>query len=39
MIHHARNLTNLHIKLTDQDDDVIDLNGIHWSLTLEIDIE
>jgi hypothetical protein len=39
MIHHVHNLTNLHIKLTDQDDDVLDLNGCHFSLTLEIDIE
>jgi len=39
MIHHVHNLTHLHIKLTDQDDDILDLNGCHWSLTLEIDIE
>ena len=39
MIYNVHNFTNLHIKLTDQDDDVINLNGTHWSLTLEIDIE
>lgn len=39
MIHHVHNLTNLHIKLTDQDGDLLYLNGCHWSLTLEIDIE
>ena len=39
MIYNVHNLTNLHVKLTDQDDDVLDLNGVHWSLTLELDIE
>jgi hypothetical protein len=39
MIHHVHNLTSLHIKLTDQDGDVLDLNGTQFSLTLESDIE
>lgn len=35
-IHHVNNLTNLHIKLVDQDNDIIELNNCHWSLTLEL---
>ena len=37
-VHNVHNLTLLHIKLTDQDGDILDLNGIHFSLTLQIDI-
>ena len=37
-VHNATNLTLLHIKLTDQDGDILDLNGCHFSLTLQIDI-
>lgn len=31
------NFTYLNIKLTDQDGDILDLNGCHWSLALQID--
>ena len=34
-----RNLSSFNISLTDQDGDVLDLNGCHFSLTLQIDIE
>ena len=37
-VHNVHNLTLLHIKLTDQDGAVLDLNGCHFSLTLQIDI-
>ena len=37
-VHNVNNLTLLHIKLTDQDGAVLDLNGCHFSLTLQIDI-
>lgn len=37
-IHNTRNLTNLHIKITDQDGRRIDLNGAHWSITLMITV-
>ena len=37
-VNHTNNLNLLHIKLTDQDCDVLDLNGVHFSLTLQIDI-
>ena len=39
MIHHVYNLTQLHIKLTDQDGNVLNLNGCHWSITLLLEIE
>lgn len=35
-IDNMRNMTQLHIKLTDQDGDIMYLNGVHWSLTLEL---
>lgn len=35
----VRNFTSLQISLTDQDGDILDLNGCHFSLTLQIDIE
>lgn len=38
-INNTRNLTNLHIKITDQDGNVIDLNNAHWSLTLLLTIK
>lgn len=38
-INNTRNLTNLHIKLTDQDGNVIELNNAHWSLTLLLSIK
>ena len=34
-----RNFSSLNISLTDQDGDILDLNGCHFSLTLQIDIE
>jgi len=34
-----RNFSSLQISLTDQDGDILDLNGCHFSLTLQIDIE
>ncbi len=37
-VNHTNNLNLLHIKLTDQDCDLLDLNGVHWSMTLQIDI-
>lgn len=33
------NFSNLNITLTDQDGDIIDLNGCHFSITLQIDIK
>ena len=38
-INNTRNLTNLHIKLTDQDANTIELNGAHWSITLLLTIK
>lgn len=37
-VNNVQNLTLLHLKLTDQDGDILDLNGCHFSLTLQIDI-
>lgn len=38
-IENTRNLTNLHIKITDQDGDIIELNNAHWSITLLLNIK
>lgn len=38
-IDNIRNFTQLNINLTDQDGDILDLNGCHFSLTLQIDFE
>ena len=38
-INNTRNLTNLHIKITDQDGQVIDFNSCHWSITLLLTIK
>ncbi len=38
-IDNIRNFTQLNIHLTDQDGDILDLNGCHFSLTLQIDFE
>jgi len=38
-INNTRNLTNLHIKITDQDANAIELNGAHWSITLLLTIK
>lgn len=35
----VRNFTSLQVSLTDQDGDILDLNGCHFSLTLQIDID
>ena len=37
-VNNVHNLTLLHVKLTDQDGDILDLNGCHFSLTLQLDI-
>ena len=37
-IDNLRNFSAFHISLTDQDGDILDLNGCHFSLTLQIDI-
>lgn len=37
-IHHLNNINNLHIKLIDQDGDIIQFNDVNWSMTLEITI-
>jgi len=38
-INNTRNLTNLHIKITDQDGNIIELNNAHFSLTLLLSIK
>jgi hypothetical protein len=38
-INDVTNLTHLHIKLTDQDGDIINLNGTHFSITLLLTIK
>ena len=38
LIHHLQNITNLHIKLTDQNGNQIYLNDINWQMTIEITI-
>ena len=38
-IDNIRNFAQLQISLTDQDGDILDLNGCHFSLTLQIDFE
>jgi hypothetical protein len=38
-INNTRNLTNLHIKITDQDGNIIELNNAHWSITLLLSIK
>ena len=37
-VYNTTNLTLLHLKLTDQDGTILDLNGCHFSLTLQLDI-
>ena len=36
LIHYLNNVTNLNIKLLDQDGDLLNLNGVNWSITLEL---
>ena len=37
-IHSTRNLTNLPIQIIDQNDNVVELNGAHWSMVLLLTI-
>jgi len=37
-IHTLNNITNLHIRLIDQDGDLVEFNDVNWSMTLEITI-
>ena len=37
-VYNTTNLTLLHIKLTDQDGALLELNGCHFTLTLQLDI-
>ena len=39
LIHNLNNINNLTIKITDQDGDLINFNGSHWSLTLTLTIK
>ena len=39
LIHNLNNINNLSIKITDQDGDLINFNGSHWSLTLSLTIK
>lgn len=36
-VNNVRNFSNLHIRLLDNDLDLLDLNGANWSLTLQIE--
>jgi hypothetical protein len=38
LIYNVNNLTNLRLKLSDEDGELIDFNDIHYSMTLEISI-
>lgn len=37
VVNDVKNFTLLQLALTDQDGDILDLNGCHWSMTLQID--
>jgi hypothetical protein len=39
LIHDITNINNLHIQILDQDGDLLDLNGLHWSINLLLTIE
>lgn len=39
LIHEITNISDLHIQLLDQDGDLLDLNGLHWSINLLLTIE
>lgn len=39
LIHEITNINNLHIQLLDQDGDLLNLNGLHWSINLLLTIE
>jgi len=36
-VNNVKNFTIFQVALTDQDGDILDLNGCHWSMTLQID--
>ena len=36
LIHHLNNISNLRIQLVDQDGDLLELNNVHWSITIEL---
>ena len=38
LIYKLDNMVNLHVRLTDQDNNLLDMNDIHYTLTLEITI-
>jgi len=38
LIHHLQNINQLRVRLTTQDGAILELNGIHWSATLEVTI-
>lgn len=39
LIHEITNINNLHIQILDQDGDLLNLNGVHWSLNLLLTID
>jgi hypothetical protein len=38
LVYKLDNIVNLHIKLTDQDNNLLDMNNLHYTLTIEITI-
>jgi hypothetical protein len=38
-INNLNNITNLNIQILDQDGDLMELNGVHWSLNLLLTIK
>ena len=39
LVHEITNINSLHIRLEDQDSDILNLNGLHWSANLLLTIE
>lgn len=39
LVHEITNINNLHIQILDQDGDLLNLNGLHWSINLLLTIE
>ena len=39
LVHEISNINNLHIQILDQDGDLLNLNGLHWSINLLLTIE
>ena len=39
LIHHLNNISNLRIQLVDQDGDLLELNNVNWSITIELIID